>query len=118
MIPAEAQQIAAAIHAIRPDWPANSLTTFIARNLAERPARDVMLALVWCAYDPATDSPGRINQPGPWWDVARLAGAESSRQPERYTPPAPIVAASPERIREIRQQAAAEHARSIAGAES
>ena len=113
----EAEQISAAVSIIRPDWLQTSLIKMLEKH-QHRPARDVMLALVWCAYDPATDGPGRINQPGPWWDVARLAGAESSRQPERYTPPVPVVAASPERIREIRQQAAAEHARSITGAES
>ena len=105
----EAEQVAAAVAMIRHDWLQSSLLTFLTRYHMARPARDVMLALVWCAYDPATDSPGRINQPGPWWDVARLAGAESSRQPERYTPPTHVVAASPERIRQIREQIAAEH---------
>ena len=113
----EAEQVAAAVAMIRPDWLQSSLVRMLEKH-QHRPARDVMLALVWCAYDPATDSPGRINQPGPWWDVARLAGAESSRQPERYTPPTQVVAASPERIRQIREQAAAEHARSIAETES
>jgi len=113
----EAEQIAAAVSIIRPDWLQTSLVKMLEKH-QHRPARDVALALIWCAYDPATDSPGRINQPGPWWDVARLAGAESSRQPERYLPPEPVEAASPERIREIRAEAAAEHARSIAGAES
>lgn len=100
----EAEQIAAAITMVRPDWLQGSLVTLLGKH-QHRPARDVMLALVWVAYDPATKSPGRINDDqGPWWRLGRLAGAETAELPPPYTPPPPIQAADPATIRAIRAQ--------------
>lgn len=73
----EAEQIATAISMLRPDWLRTSLLTLLAKH-QHRSARDVMLALVWVAYDPETKTPGRIDKDGPWWYVGRLAGAESA----------------------------------------
>lgn len=73
----EAEQIATAVSIIRPDWVRTSLLTTLERLPAHhraRPARDVHLALVFLAYDPATHTPGRLGQDGPWWAVAALAG--------------------------------------------
>lgn len=99
----EAEQIASMVTMIRPDWLKTSLITLLGKH-QNRPARDVALALIWCAYDPATDSPGRINADGPWWHISRLAGNETASLPPRYTPPAPIDTPSLERIRAIREQ--------------
>ena len=66
----EAERIAHAINAYRPSWPVASLVTFIGRHHQHRPERDVLIALAWVAADPATTSPGRINEAGPWWEAA------------------------------------------------
>lgn len=63
----EAQRIAAAISAARPDWPAASLLTLIRKNLANRPRRDVFVALAWVACEAETKTPARVLEPGPWW---------------------------------------------------
>lgn len=99
----EADQIASAISMIRPDWLKSSLMTLLAKH-KHRSARDVMLALVWCAYDPATDTPGRINADGPWWDCTRLAGTTRAETPPPYQPPRAEPTASPETIRALRAQ--------------
>ena len=77
---AEAEQIAAAVTLIRPDWLRTSLVTLLGKH-QQRPARDVMLALVWIAFDPDTKGPGRIDADGPWWLTARLAATETERPP-------------------------------------
>ena len=63
----EAHRLAAAINQLRPDWPLASLSTWIRANLAERPYRDAAVALTWVAADPATTTPGRVLEAGPWW---------------------------------------------------
>ena len=81
----EAEQVAAAIAIIRPDWLRTSMLTILGRH-QHRPARDAMLALVWIAYDPDTKTPARIDSDGPWWHTARLAGvaAEPTQTPPTY----------------------------------
>jgi hypothetical protein len=77
--PNEAGRLAHAINDLRPDWPVSSLRTFIERNLANRAYRDAVVALVWVAVDrkvdgsPASDTPKRVLEAGPWW---RAAGIE------------------------------------------
>ena len=73
----EAEQIAAAIAAIRPRWLQSSLTTLLGNlpaRFRERPARDVHLALLWLAYDPQQDTPRLLREDGPWWNLASLTG--------------------------------------------
>ena len=77
----EIERVAAAIHQLRPDWPAASLRTFITKNLAERPRRDVAVALAWIACEPATAKPARVLGAGPWWKAAAVEGAASNRDP-------------------------------------
>jgi hypothetical protein len=70
----EQTRLAAAIAILRPDWPQESLRTFIARDdqlLAKRPYQDAAVALVFVALDPATKTPARVNEPGPWWRIGR-----------------------------------------------
>ena len=71
----EAEQIATAITIYRPKWLQTSLVTLLGRH-KHRPARDVALALTWLAFDPETDSPGRLDHDGPWWHVTQVAGIE------------------------------------------
>ena len=73
----EAEQIAQAVALIRPKWLQSSLVTALG-NLPKRhrdkPARDVHLALLWLAYDPAQDTPRLLREDGPWWNLASLTG--------------------------------------------
>lgn len=76
MLNNEIQRTAHAINDLRPDWPISSLTTFITKQLANRPYRDVVVALAWVATDtkldgtPASDTPKRVLEAGPWWNAA------------------------------------------------
>ena len=82
MTPGEIDRIAAAINMLRPDWPAASLRTLLARQeLVHRPRRDVAVALAWVACESATLTPARVLEAGPWW---RAAVADEARTP---TPP-------------------------------
>ena len=73
----EADQIAAAVSMIRPQWLTSSLSTMLGKlpaRLRDRPARDVHLALLWLAYDPRQDTPRLLREDGPWWNLAALTG--------------------------------------------
>lgn len=65
----EITRLAAAVNALRPDWPHASLVTFISRDLSHRAYRDVAVVLSWVACDPATQTPRRVLEQGPWWDA-------------------------------------------------
>ena len=49
----EAERLAAAANALRPDWPVSSLLTYLSKHKA-RAYRDVAVALAWIATDPQT----------------------------------------------------------------
>lgn len=66
----EIQRIAAAMHAARPDWPALSVATLIRKKLADRPRRDVFVALAWVASETNSATPARVLESGPWWRAA------------------------------------------------
>jgi hypothetical protein len=79
----EATRIAAAINQLRPDWPAPSLRTLLARpELATRPRRDVAVALTWVACESTTQTPARVLEHGPWWRAAQT-GSDATRHPPR-----------------------------------
>ena len=70
-------RLALAAHALRPDWRADSLRTFIGQQatrsglpLRDMPARDVAVAMTWIACDPDTRVPTRVLEAGPWWEAA------------------------------------------------
>lgn len=63
----EIDRLASAFHVMRPDWPHASLRTFITKNLADRPRRDVAVALAWVACESNTATPARVLEAGPWW---------------------------------------------------
>jgi hypothetical protein len=81
----EAQRIADALHAARPDWPARSLLTLIRKHLIDRPRRDVFVALAWVASEPASHTPARVLESGPWWRAAGVEGTVANR-PEPWEP--------------------------------
>lgn len=62
----EIERIALAANAHRPDWPVSSLVTLLSRH-AGRPYLDLAVAMTVVACDPATRTPARINEAGPWW---------------------------------------------------
>lgn len=83
----EISRLAHAVNELRPDWPISSLTTWLTRNLANRPYRDAAVALVWVAVDtkpdgtPATERPARVLEPGPWWTAAAIGGDALAGRP-------------------------------------
>lgn len=64
----EAERLAAATHALRPDWPISSLMTLLG-EYRDRAYRDLAIALAYIATDAATVTPGRLREAGPWWRV-------------------------------------------------
>jgi hypothetical protein len=70
----EAQRIAAAMHELRPDWPASSLLTLIRKHLIGKPRRDVTVALAWVACESGTATPARVLEAGPWWRAVGVDG--------------------------------------------
>lgn len=75
------QRLAAAVNALRPDWPTKSLTTFIAKHLGDRATLDAVVAMAWIAADPKTQTPARVLASGPWWQATRPAGEIGAPQP-------------------------------------
>ena len=61
----EAERLAAAIHSLRPEWPAASLLTFLGKN-KDRPLLEITVELAWVAQLPETRTPARIAEDGPW----------------------------------------------------
>ena len=53
----EINRLAAAGSAMRPDWPAKSLATFLGKNLADRAYGDVAVALAWICTRTKTNTP-------------------------------------------------------------
>ena len=74
----ETERLAAMANALRPDWPVKSLATFIVNELTRRTYREVAIALAWVATDPATDTPKRMLEAGPWWNASRAQAATVS----------------------------------------
>jgi hypothetical protein len=70
----ETQRIAAAINALRPDWPTQSLATLITSKLGTRTRRDVAVALTWVACDSTSKTPARVLEAGPWWLATNVEG--------------------------------------------
>ena len=75
---AETQRIAAAMHALRPEWRIDSLRTFLTRNHGNRPYQDLAIAGTVVALDADTKTPELLNKHGRWWAAAQAAFADSS----------------------------------------
>jgi hypothetical protein len=78
------------MHEARPEWPAASLSSFIHEHLMNRAYRDVFVAFAWIAADEHTVNPGRLLQPGPWWNATRAQEATPTA-PARMCPHHPEV---------------------------
>lgn len=80
----EAEKLAEAIHVIRPDWPASSLSTLIAGRMTEWPLADAGAALAWVALDRAADgwvsrTPARVLEAGPWHPATGMDAQAAER---------------------------------------
>lgn len=62
----EIDRLAAAVHALRPDWPLRSCVTFIAKEIGTYAYQDAAVMLAWVATDPDTKTPRRVTENGPW----------------------------------------------------
>lgn len=62
----EIDRLAAAVHALRPDWPLRSVVTFVAREIGTYAYQDAAVMLAWVATDPDTKTPRRVMENGPW----------------------------------------------------
>lgn len=89
MTPVEAERLAYAVNALRPDWPRTSLQTLLASKLGNRAYRDAAVALVFVALDPATSTPARVLENGPWWGATLTAASQADRHPasKPFVPP-------------------------------
>lgn len=72
----EAERIAQAVNALRPDWPIPSLLNLIWKH-KDRPLLDVAVELTWVALLPDTKTPGRIDADGPWKHATKAAPREN-----------------------------------------
>ena len=82
----EHQRIAAAMHAIRPEWNPVSITTYLDRNHLARPYVDLAVAGVVVAMDPTTKTPKLLERHGRWWEAAAAANGEATKLPPRRVP--------------------------------
>ena len=113
----EVERIAKAINGLRPDWPWNSLVTFIETHLSDRAYRDAAVALAYVACEAETRTPKRVLESGPWWKVGPTADRRTEpgivtwcahgRPGALHCPDCTPVAdrATPDRIAEIRRAA-------------
>ncbi len=76
MTEGEITRLAAAGHALRPDWPAASLRTLLTQRHAHRGFQDTAVALAYLAADPLTRTPARLDAAGPWWRPVTGAGSD------------------------------------------
>lgn len=109
----EAERIAEAVHALRPDWVASSIVRLIGENadLRSRAYRDLAVAFAYVACDSATLTPGRVREAGPWWAHTNAQKATTSavttRCPEHPAhaawdcPECADAACDPDRAREL-----------------
>lgn len=89
MNPTQTERLAAAIAALRPDWPLASVRTFLETRLTDRAWQDAAVALTWVATDPATTTPARVLEVGPWWRATH-----SGDENRAYYPPKDATACS------------------------
>lgn len=79
----ELQRLASMGNALRPEWPARSLHTFLANHFAARAYGDVAVALAWVCTRTKTETPRLILEAGPWWKAAATDSAHVQRPPRK-----------------------------------
>lgn len=78
----EAERIAAAVHALRPEWPTQQVMT-LCGELMSWPALDLGVGLTYVALDPASKTPYRVKEQGPWRLVGVNVSAEAAEKAAR-----------------------------------
>ena len=75
------ERIAAATHAYRPDWPPGSIVALIERDpsLRAKTYQDLADAMTHIATDPATQTPARVREVGPWWRIGTPVSSDKSQ---------------------------------------
>lgn len=73
----EAERIAAAVHSLRPEWPLQQVMT-LCRELMSWSALDLGVGLAYVALDPASKSPYRVKEQGPWRTVGMSAPSDEA----------------------------------------
>lgn len=105
MLTTEIERLALMAHALRPDWPAKALRTFVANQLADHSYQDAAVAFAFVACDPQTETPARILAAGPWWKATRQNVEHLTDQPKRFsTEPIPDQSRNAELRDQIRKQ--------------
>jgi hypothetical protein len=79
----EIQKLAAMASALRPDWHAKSLRSFIEKNLSSRTYADCAVAFAWICTHTKTETPRLILEAGAWWKAAGVENTSPARQPKR-----------------------------------
>lgn len=65
---AQLERLAGALNILRPDWPRASLLTYLTEH-EHRAYADLAVAVVAVAVDPASRTPRRMDEAGPWWQL-------------------------------------------------
>lgn len=81
----ELDRLAGMANALRPDWPVRSVRSLLARDHAARGYADLAVALAVIATDPATLTPARLAESGPWWHATIRATTVAHVGPGRGT---------------------------------
>lgn len=71
-------RLAAAMNALRPEWPVRSLTTYLTASHTGRAYADLVVAAAWICADERTVTPARLGEHGPWWIAAGLSTAKGT----------------------------------------
>lgn len=80
----ELQRLASMGNALRPDWPARSLLSFLSKHYEARAYGDVAVALAWVATRTKTETPRLLLEAGPWWKAAAIDTAHVQRPPRKH----------------------------------
>lgn len=68
----DAEKIATAVNAIRPDWSINGLMAVLGDpRCRNRATNDLTIAFIALAVDESSRKPTRIYEHGPWWEILR-----------------------------------------------
>lgn len=105
MLTTEIERLALMAHALRPDWPAKALRTFIGNQLTDHSYQDTAVAFAFIACDPKTETPARILAAGPWWNATRQNIEHLTELPKRFSAePIPDQSRNAELRAQIRHQ--------------
>jgi hypothetical protein len=74
----ELTRLAGMAAALRPDWHPRSVRAVLAGRHRDRAFADLAVALAVICSDPATTTPGRLDEHGPWWTATRALMTSST----------------------------------------